>query len=118
MEQKNTAATGSIKISEEVVGTIVETVLNEIEGVHSLTNRPVEPSDVLLRAALLKPISISLNADVATIDVAVNLCFGYRVKTVSEQIQQRVKDAVQDMTGITVSRVNVYVAGIKAKETA
>ena len=48
MEQKNTAATGSIKISEEVVGTIVETVLNEIEGVHSLANRPVEPSDVLL----------------------------------------------------------------------
>ena len=40
----------------------------------------------------------------------------YRVKTVSEQIQQRVKDAVQDMTGVTVSRVDVYVAGIKARE--
>ena len=116
MDQKNTAASGSIKISEEVVGTIVKTVLDEIDGVHSLTIRPVDPSDMLFRASVLKPIAITLNADVAAIDIAVNLCFGYRVKTVSEQIQQRVKDTVQDMTGVTVSRVNVYVAGVKAKE--
>ena len=116
MDQKNTAASGSIKISEEVVETVVKTVLKEIDGVHSLAVRSAGASDLLLRTPLLKPISITLNADIAAIDVAVNLCFEYRVKTVSEQIQQRVKDAVQDMTGVTVSRVDVYVAGIKARE--
>lgn len=116
MDQKNTAVSGSIKISEEVVETVVKTVLKEIDGVHSLAARSAGASDLLLRMPLLKPISITLNADIAAIDVAVNLCFGYRVKTVSEQIQQRVKDAVQDMTGVTVSRVDVYVAGIKARE--
>ncbi len=116
MEQKNTAASGSIKISEEVVATIVKTVLEEIDGVHSVATRPVSASDVLLRGSMLKPISITLNADVATIDIVVNLCFGCRVKTVAEQIQQRVKDTVQSMTGVTVNRVNVYIAGIKARE--
>ena len=116
MDQKNTAASGSIKISEEVVETIVKTVLAEIDGVHSLTARLPDPTDVLLRASVLKPISITLNADVACIDISVNLCFGYRVKTVSEQIQQRVKDTVEDMTGVTVSRVNVFISGVKAKE--
>ena len=116
MDQKNTAASGSIKISEEVVGTIVKTVLDEIDGGHSLTTRPVDPSDSLKRTTVLKPISITLNADVAAIDIAVNLCFGYRVKTVSEQIQQRVKDSVQDMTGFRIALVKVYDAGAKSKE--
>ncbi len=118
MEPKNNKATGSMKISEEVVATIVKSVLGEIEGVHSLAARPMAPSDMLSKNASLKPITIYLNADVAAIDICVNVCFGVKLKTVAEQIQQRVKDTVQDMTGIAVSKVNVFVAGAKTKEQA
>ena len=47
MEPKNNKATGSMKISEEVVATIVKSVLSEIEGVHSLATRPVAPSETV-----------------------------------------------------------------------
>lgn len=110
MEQKNPAS-GSMKISVEVIRTIVRNVLAEIEGVHSLASYTASSS-------LKSPIAISLEAEIAVIDIAVNLCNGYRIKDVAKQIQARVKDTVQDMTGIAVSRVNVLVADIRIKENA
>ena len=79
MEPKNNKATGSMKISEEVVATIVKSVLSEIEGVHSLATRPVAPSEMLMKNTSLKPITIYLSADVAAIDICVNLCFGVKL---------------------------------------
>ncbi|MEG2597018.1 MAG: Asp23/Gls24 family envelope stress response protein [Oscillospiraceae bacterium] len=118
MEPKSNKATGSIKISEEVVATIVKTVLSEIEGVHSLAIKPLTASDMVLKSASLKPITIYLNDEVAVISISVNLCFGFKLRTIAEQIQEKVKDSVQDMTGVTVSKVNVYIAGVKSKEQA
>ena len=112
--EPNNVVIGNVKISEDVISSIVKNVLSEIEGVHSLALKPVSPSEVLKsNAASLKPVSISVEAEVAVIDIAINLCYGYRLKAVAEQIQNKVKDAVQDMTGIAVSKVNVFVAGIK-----
>lgn len=117
MEKKITYSTGSIKISEDVIATIVKSVLGEMEGVHSLALKPLTASEMLLKTSSLKPIRITLNVDVAEIDIAVNLCFGYKLRQVAEQMQQRVKDTVQDMTGIAVNKVNIYVAGVKSKES-
>ena len=112
--EPNNVVIGNVKISEDVISSIVKTVLGEIDGVHSLALRPVSPSEVLKNStAALKPVSISVEADVAVIDIAINLCYGVRLKKVADQIQNKVKDAVQDMTGIAVSKVNVFVAGIK-----
>ncbi len=113
MEQKATTS-GSMKISEDVVRTIVKTVLSEMDGVHSLASRTA--GDSVWKSPVLSPIGVSLEADVAVIEIAVNLCYGFRLRDVAEQIQNRVKNTVQDMTGIAVSRVNVQVADIRAKE--
>ena len=45
-------------------------------------------------------------------DISVNLKYGANIPEVAETLQKAVKDAVQNMTGITVSKVNVHVAGI------
>ncbi len=102
MEQKKSTS-GSVKISVGVVRTIVQNVLAETEGVHSLA----------ARGAHREAIEVSLEAEIAVIDIAVNLCYGCKIKEVARQIQSRVKDAVQDMTGMAVSRVNVLVADIR-----
>lgn len=59
-----------------------------------------------------RPIIINLNDDVATIDIHVSLRSGVRIPDVAQNIQRSVKDAVQNMTGIAVTKVNVYVSGI------
>ena len=48
----------------------------------------------------------------AQIDLYVNLLYGYKIKEVAEEIQKQVKSMVQNMTGITVSKVNIKVTGI------
>ncbi len=116
MELKNTKAMGRITISEEVIETIVKTVLNETEGVHSLATPSVSTSEMMIKNATLKPINVTLNVDSAVIDLSINLVFGVKLKEISEEVQQRVKDTVQNMTGMAVSKVNVYIAGAKQKD--
>ena len=87
MEIKNTKATGSIKISEDVIETIVKTVLDETEGVHSLANPSVSSSEMMIKNVTLKPITVSLNADSAVIDMNINVDFGVKVKGVAEKVQ-------------------------------
>ncbi len=116
MELKNTKATGSIKISEDVIETIVKTVLSETDGVHSLATPLVSASEMMIKNVTLKPINVTLSADSAAIDININLDYGVKVKPVAETVQARVKDTVQDMTGVAVNKVNVYVAGAKTKD--
>ncbi len=118
MEQMNNTASGNLKISEEVICTVTKLTVKEVKGVHSLALSPASFREALFRADANRPIRITLNGDVAEIDVSVNLRYGYKIKDTAEEIQNSVKDAVQNMTGVTVSKVNVYVAGIKFNEAA
>ena len=45
-------------------------------------------------------------------EMAVNLKYGYNIPAVSGRIQEKVKSAVETMTGLTVSDVNIRIAGV------
>ena len=110
--------TGTVKISDQVLLTIVKSVLRDVEGVYSLMNRPVTAKGVFSKSYAFKPVEIRSEAGVAEIDISICLCYGYPVKKVADQIQRKVKGAVQDMTGIAVNKVNVFIGGVKQKVEA
>lgn len=116
MQPKTNNTTGNVRISDGVIASLVARILDEIDGVHSLAVKPASTLEKLVSPEEYRPVVTTLDEGAAEIDISVNLCFGCHMKEVAGMIQQRVKDAVQDMTGIAVSKVNVYVAGIKAKE--
>lgn len=111
MQPKVNKTVSSVRISEDVLETIVQNVLEEIPGVARLAPRKTgllgfinpEPSRRMVTR---------IDRDAAIVDVSVELSYGCRLKAVCAEIQQKVKDAVQDMTGIAVSRVNVHVSDI------
>lgn len=107
---------GNLKISEEVISTIAGAAAGEIKGVAGLTMRPPVAERRLLGAVGKrgpgKSIHLEMHEGEAVLDVYVNLYLGAKIPDTASQIQTRVKDAVQNMTGITVSKVNVHVAGI------
>lgn len=117
MEKGRTAQTGSLRVAEDVVLTITHQVVSEVEGVHSLAAGQFSFKNLLVRSEPASPIKIVLNVDVAQINICVNLVYGYKIKDVAEQIQSNVKATVQNMTGVTVSKVNVYIAGVIKEET-
>ena len=111
-------AAGNLKISREVIATIARYAALEIEGVDSLASFATNLKGWLLKKQSAKPIDIDLSDDVAVIELHVNIKSGVNIPETAEKIQSAVKEAVQNMTGIAVSRVNINIAGIVFAEPA
>ncbi|MEG1773942.1 MAG: Asp23/Gls24 family envelope stress response protein [Oscillospiraceae bacterium] len=109
-EQKQSV--GSLRISRDVIATIAGTAAREIEGVYSLAPAPVDLRGMLAKRHLPRSVGIALSDDIAVIDLQLILRDGTRISSISERVQQSVKESVQSMTGITVSKVNVTISGI------
>lgn len=112
MQPKVNHTASNIKISEGVLETIVKTVISEIPGVARLAPRSSNPIDKLLNTPASHRVVGRVEGDAAAIDVSVVLSSGCKMKRVCSEIQEKVKEAIQDMTGIAVSHVNVYVTDI------
>ncbi|MEG2931480.1 MAG: Asp23/Gls24 family envelope stress response protein, partial [Ruthenibacterium sp.] len=65
------------------------------------------------KVATPKPIEVALLEGIAEITVNIIAKYGYKVQPLCAKIQENVKSAVQNMTSITVSRVNIIVAGVE-----
>ena len=107
---------GSLRISKDVIATITSFATKEIAGVADLAPFTTNIKGWLMKKQTAKSIVIDLNDDVAVIDIHVILKYGYKIPEVYEKIQAAVKEAVQNMTGIAVSKVNIQVAGIAFDE--
>ncbi len=116
MQNHDNPSVGNLKISRDVIATIARYATMEIEGVHSLASLAANLKGWLLKKQSAKPIVIDLSDDMAVIDIRVNVKAGTRIPDTAQRIQESVKEAVQNMTGIAVSKVNVEIAGIIFEE--
>ena len=105
---------GEIIIADEVIAVITGLAAMEVEGVASLAgNATRELISKIGIKTLSKGVKVDVLEDVVTIDAALNLKYGFNIKTVSEKVQEKVKAAVENMTGLKVADVNIRVAGIE-----
>ncbi len=104
---RKATTSGEVKISENVIRSIAGVAAKESEGVAELAELQ---RNVLMPAAA--PVSVSVVNDMVEITIRVVLMSGYRLTNVAEQIQQKVKDNVQSMTGVIVSKVHVIASDI------
>ncbi|MGN1133961.1 MAG: Asp23/Gls24 family envelope stress response protein [Oscillospiraceae bacterium] len=102
----------SLHISEDVIiGTIVNAVM-EVEGVSKIAPVPKTIKQLWFNKPNHGEIKIDMSKDVLSVAMGVILKNGVKALAVSENIQNSVKDAAQNMLGITVSKVNVTIRGI------
>ena len=105
---------GEIIIADEVIAVITGLAAMEVEGVASLAgNATRELISKIGIKTLSKGVKVDVLQDVVTIDAALNLKYGFNIKAVSEKVQEKVKAAVENMTGLKVADVNIRVAGIE-----
>ena len=105
---------GEIIIADEVIAVITGLAAMEVEGVASLAgNATRELISKIGIKSLSKGVKVDVLEDVVTIDAALNLKYGFNIKAVSEKVQEKVKAAVENMTGLKVADVNIRVAGIE-----
>ena len=110
---------GSLQISTEVLAKIARLAALEIDGVAEVTTGGSQNVRGLLgRTGLQKPVNVVLEDGIATVTVHLTAVYGSKIMPLCEKVQENVKQTIQNMTGITVSKVNVHVAGIVFPETA
>ena len=70
--------------------------------------------DLLERANVQLPVVVEMKDGTAEITLHLVVAFGARIPAVAEKVQENVKSAVQSMANITVSRVDLVIAGLAA----
>ena len=106
---------GSLQISTEVVGKIARCAALEVDGVAEVScgvqNKKLKS---LLESASIQPpvVVVEMRDGTASITLHLMMQFGARIPSVAEKVQENVKSAVQNMTNVTVSRVDLVIAGL------
>ncbi|MCR5581760.1 MAG: Asp23/Gls24 family envelope stress response protein [Pseudobutyrivibrio sp.] len=106
---------GGVNISEEVVGIIAGLGAVEVDGVESLAGNLT--ADSISKAGpgkLAKAIKVVDGGDTGKIAVhmAINMKYGYEIPKVSNMVQEKVKSAVETMTGLNVTAVDIRIATV------
>ena len=103
-----------IKISDDVVAVIAGVAVSEVPGVASMAGSFAGGiSEVFSgKKNLAKGIKVDIADNDTKIDVNIIVEYGTRIPDVAFEIQNRVKKAVENMTGLNVEEVNVHVQGV------
>lgn len=105
---------GEVKIADEVVVIIAALAATEVEGVASMAgNITNELISRLGMKNLSKGVKVDVLEGVVTVSLALNMKYNYSIMDVSAKVQEKVKSAVENMTGLEVADVNVKVAGVE-----
>ena len=112
---------GSLQISTDVIAKIARCAAMEIDGVADVAcgrQQSKKAKELLEMVNLQPPVTVEMRE--VTADITLNLIvrFGTCVPGMAEKVQKNVKSAGQNMTRVTVSRVNLIVAGLASEAPA
>ena len=104
---------GEVRIADEVVAIIAGLAATEVEGVASMAgNITNELVSKLGMKNLSKGVRVSVLEDCVEVEVALNIAYGYSIPEVSAKVQEKIKSAIETMTGLYVALVNVRIASV------
>ncbi|MBE5928584.1 MAG: Asp23/Gls24 family envelope stress response protein [Lachnospiraceae bacterium] len=104
---------GEVLISSEVVASIAGLAALEAEGVQStIGSMANELAGKLGVRNFGKGVKAVIENDEVNVDMNINMKYGYNILKTSSQVQDKVKQAVESMTGLTVNNVNIYISGV------
>lgn len=110
---KEAGVLGDIQIADEVIAIIAGLAATEVDGVAkmygNITNELVSK---LGMKNLSKGVKVLVSPDNVKVDLSLELKYGYSVLDVSKKVQEKVKQAIETMTGLEVSEVRVRIAGV------
>lgn len=112
MEKTQSSKKGTLRVSENVIVTIVKNTASEIDGIFKIAAKPLSIKGLLQGSADPSDIKVSMLDGVCRISMSVIAKSGFNIVSVCEEVQEKVKSAVQSMTGVTVSKVDISVVDV------
>ena len=105
---------GAVKIADDVVAMIASLAASEVEGVSAVGNNLT--NDLMSKVGvknLAKGVKVEVKESKVTVDVVVSMEYGYNIPATSRKVQDKVKTAIENMTGLNCAEVNIRIAGVK-----
>ena len=114
---------GQVQIADEVIAIIAGTGACEVKGVYMAGGATDSIVSFFGKKNLAKGVKVEVEDGLTTLELEIAVEYGINIKKTAEEVQLKVKNAVETMTGLSVAAVNVNVAAIatekaKAKEEA
>lgn len=108
---------GAIKITDEVIAIIAGIAAMEVPGVVGMSGGIAGGiAEALGRKNLSKGVKVEAGEKQAAIDLYIIVEYGFRIPEVAWSIQEKVKRAVEDMTGLNVVEVNIHIQGVNIEK--
>lgn len=115
LEENNSL--GKVQIADDVVAIIAGLAAGEVEGVYRLTgNLPNELASRLGKKNPAKGVKVELLPGKVKVDIAIEVLYDYSIPSVSGQVQEKVRQAIETMTGLAVEEVNIRIAGVRVND--
>ncbi|PWL44955.1 MAG: Asp23/Gls24 family envelope stress response protein [Clostridiales bacterium] len=119
-ELMNVQPNGTVTFANEVLETIAGIAVADVPGIANMSGSLVKDgwNDLIGKKRPAKGVKVTKTEDTLTIDVQIIVEYGVKVHEVCQAIQESVYNAIETMTGLKTTAVNVYVQGVKIKEAA
>lgn len=110
---------GNIKIADDVISSIASLAATDVEGVHAMSGNTTK--ELMARfggKSLGKGVKAIIDEDDVRLSLGIIVEYGCSIPDVCRNVQDKVRATIENMTGFTVSEINVTIAGINVPENA
>ncbi len=108
---------GQVQIADEVIAVIAGLAATDTEGVQKMSgNITNEIVSKLGMKNLSRGVKVSIDGEQVDVELNLILKYGVSIPKTCQEVQEKVKGAIETMTGLTVNEVNIRIAGIQTEE--
>lgn len=108
---------GTVQIADEVVSMIASLAASEVEGVSSLAGKLT--NELISKVSgknLTKGVKVQVTGSNVKVDLSLSLNYGYNIPGTSTKVQEKVKNAIENMTGLNVTDVNIRIVNVNMEQ--
>jgi len=107
---------GVVQIADDVVAMIASLAATEVQGVNAMAgNITNELMSKVGMKKLTKGVRVLVDNGNVRVDLAVTMEYGFNIPETCKQVQAKVKAAIENMTGLVCTDVNIRIAGVKMR---
>lgn len=104
---------GTVKIADDVVAMIAALAATEVDGVTSMNGNMA--NELLSRVGVkgfAKGSKVEIFNKKVKVELAITMEYGFNIPATCQRVQNRVKNSIENMTGLEVTDVNIRISGI------
>ncbi|MCE5301351.1 MAG: Asp23/Gls24 family envelope stress response protein [Spirochaetia bacterium] len=108
---------GNVKISDEAIATIASIAAKEVDGVFCLDSGTVGGlAEAFGVKDLSKGVRVEFSGENVSVNINLMVCFGRDIADVASEVQDKVRESIESMTGLLVDKVHVNINGVRKPE--